>query len=117
MQKNVQPCQILRFLAILLVKNYLTVGEFSKNGYDYKITSFIFFYIEFECIYQIPPLKTKSIILRSTVTNLSCGILVYNVEKSKDETDFADLRAIDFLTTSKTGSRFWMTQYDLIPEK
>ena len=55
------------------------------------------------------PLKQKSMIECKTNINLSCGILVYRVEKSKVLTDFANPLLLIFVIASVTSLLFWIT--------
>ena len=55
--------------------------------------------------------------LLSTIRSLLCGNLVYNVEKSKVETEVAFLRLLSSFIASITGLLFCTTQKVLTPVK
>ena len=61
-----------------------------------------------------PPSRQKSIKLLSTVKNLFCGNLAYNVENSKVEIEVAFLRLLTLFIKSVVGFSFCIVCYLLL---
>ena len=64
-----------------------------------------------------PPLKQKSTNSLKPFNNLSRGIFLYKVEKSKHEIDEAFLLPLSLLRPSITGWLFKTVQKEITPEK
>ena len=58
------------------------------------------------------PLKAKSITEFSVLISLSCGMLVYSIENSYDETNSAAFRLLSLFKVSITGFLFRIIQIE-----
>ena len=65
----------------------------------------------------VPPLNMNLIIPESSSNNLACGMLVYRVEKSKEDIVLALFLLFILSNEFKTGRLFWITQKVWMPEK
>ena len=62
------------------------------------------------------PLKVKYITKFCVLYDLSCGMLVYNVEKSEGEKNVAAFELLSLIKLSVTGLLFWIIKNELSPK-